>query len=74
MTRLCYAFALVRAAIAWGPVTHYQFACTELAGDENLESCIKNNPDLISGDDFPDAFYFGMRTCFSSRCTVVFSS
>jgi hypothetical protein len=24
-----------------------------------LESCIKNNPDLISGDDFPDAFYFG---------------
>jgi hypothetical protein len=52
-------FALLHIVHGWGPIAHYQFACSEFAGEDDLETCIKDHPDLISGDDFPDAFYFG---------------
>eukprot|EP01062_Namystynia_karyoxenos_P064088 TRINITY_DN56951_c0_g1_i1.p2 TRINITY_DN56951_c0_g1~~TRINITY_DN56951_c0_g1_i1.p2 ORF type:complete len:338 (+),score=149.59 TRINITY_DN56951_c0_g1_i1:72-1016(+) len=53
---------------AWGPITHYMWACSELAGQQDLQTCIKEHPDLISGDDFPDAFAFG-SFIEGSNCT-----
>jgi hypothetical protein len=38
-------------------------------GHENLVSCIEDNPDLISGDAFPDAFFFG-DFVGGSNCTT----
>ena len=58
----------IPAARGWAPITHYAIACQELpvvAGGRgsgrplDLGACIEANPDLISGDGFPDAFFFG---------------
>ena len=53
---------------AWGPITHYQFACSELAPGQSLQDCVAAHPDMISGDDFPDAFYFA-RDVEGSNCS-----
>eukprot|EP00756_Hemistasia_phaeocysticola_P044140 Hpha_TRINITY_DN1773_c0_g1::TRINITY_DN1773_c0_g1_i2::g.158595::m.158595 len=58
MRRAVAAILLPAAVLAWGPLSHYSFACGEL-GAANLETCIDSHPDLITGDDFPDAFVFG---------------
>jgi hypothetical protein len=60
---------LLPLVYCWGPIAHYQFACSELAGEDDLETCIQNHPDLISGDDFPDAFYFG-SFIGGNNCTI----
>eukprot|EP01065_Artemidia_motanka_P053576 TRINITY_DN997_c0_g1_i1.p1 TRINITY_DN997_c0_g1~~TRINITY_DN997_c0_g1_i1.p1 ORF type:complete len:310 (+),score=115.14 TRINITY_DN997_c0_g1_i1:60-989(+) len=64
---------LAAPAFGWGPITHYQFACKELTGDENLEKCIAEHPDVISGDDFPDAFAFG-NFILTSNCSQQFGA
>ena len=55
-------------ALGWGPITHYSFACRELAPKQTLQECITSHPDMISGDDFPDAFYFD-RFIEGSNCS-----
>ena len=66
--RACVLVLCAGFAVAWGPITHYSFACQELAPHMPLQECIATHPDLIAGDDFPDAFYFD-RFIEGSNCT-----
>ena len=63
--------AFPAGAVSWAAISHYAFACDELPlGEpgETLAECIEGNPDLISGDGFPDAFFFG-SFIGGSNCT-----
>jgi hypothetical protein len=59
------------SVVSWAAISHYAFACDELPLGEpgdTLADCIESNPDLIAGDGFPDAFFFG-SFIGGSNCT-----
>lgn len=63
--------ALPSSVVSWAAISHYAFACDELPLGEpgdTLADCIESNPDLIAGDGFPDAFFFG-SFIGGSNCT-----
>lgn len=73
----CALLALACSCAAWGPVTHYSFACSSVYSHEPWEQCVAaassaapprhaaaspvSARSLLIGSSTPDAFFFGAQ-------------